>query len=65
MDKCKNCGRELRKAPCKDGFVGFFPCPCDKILFDENIGSVNPGTEEHDILISSGNYTIMSVYSPR
>lgn len=58
---CDNCGKELVPAPAKlraDGeqtYCGFYPCACDKEIMTD-FGIVSPGTEEHKMLIETGNY---------
>jgi hypothetical protein len=63
---CENCGRELTPCPAKlraDGeqtYVGFIPCACDKRIMTD-FGVVEPGTEEHEMLIRTGNYGINDI----
>lgn len=60
---CDKCGKPLTPAPGKlraDGeqtYVGFYPCACDKQIMTD-FGIVDPGTEEHRIILESGNYSI-------
>lgn len=59
---CKVCGKELKPAPSKlraDGeqtYCGFIPCACSRRITTNN-GVVYPGTEDHKLLIETGNYS--------
>lgn len=59
---CNKCGREMKPAPAKlraDGeqtYCGYLPCACDKRIMT-NFGVVYPKTEEHNMLLESGQFS--------
>lgn len=66
--KCEHCEKELNPAPAKlraDGeqtYCGFIPCACKRRIMTD-LGIVYPGTEEHDLLLKSGNYLTNDILS--
>ncbi len=66
---CEHCGREMKPCPGKlhangeRSYVGYFPCAC-KYPIMTDMGVVDPGTEDHDYLMKSGNYSINDLLTP-
>ena len=66
---CEHCGKALKPAPAKlraDGeqtYCGFLPCACNCPIATD-MGVVNPGTEDHDILLKTGNYSTNDLLTP-
>ncbi len=59
---CEKCNKELKPASAKirangeQTYCGFLPCACDKTIMTD-YGTVEPVTEEHKMLLASGNYS--------
>mgnify|MGYP007007274538 CR=1 FL=1 len=66
---CEHCGREMKPAPGKlhasgeQSYIGYNACPCKRPIMTD-YGVVFPGTEEHSILMKSGQYDVNSLLNP-
>ncbi len=70
VKNCEHCGKALTPAPAKlraDGeqtYCGFIPCACNRPIMTD-MGVIDPGTEEHDILLKTGNYSSNDLLTPK
>lgn len=69
---CEHCGREMKPAQAwgdvtvwdnEPRYVGWIPCPCRHPI-QTDYGTVYPGSDEHEMLMTTGRYSINDLLTP-